>query len=199
MDASNIERNLYLTMQLLELNVPMVIALNMMDEVRENGGSVRVNEMEQLLGVPVVPISAAKDEGIDELVRHALHVANFQERPRKADFCSANDDGGAVHRCVHGIMHLVEDHARRAEIPLRFAASKLAEGDHSVLDALALDQNETEMLEHIIQQMETERGLDRAAAMADMRFRFIQRVCGETVVKPQESREHRRSQAIDRI
>ncbi|MCD7919746.1 MAG: ferrous iron transport protein B [Clostridiales bacterium] len=198
-DASNIERNLYLTMQLLELNVPMVIALNMMDEVRENGGSVRVNEMEQLLGVPVVPISAAKDEGIDELVRHALHVANYQERPRKADFCSASDEGSAVHRCVHGIMHLVEDHARRAEIPVRFAASKLAEGDRTVLEGLALDQNETEMLEHIVQQMETERGLDQAAAMADMRFRFIQRVCGETVVKPQESREHRRSQAIDRI
>ena len=198
-DATNIERNLYLTMQLMELNIPMVVALNMMDEVRENGGSIRINEMEQMLGVPVVPISAAKNEGIEELISHAVHVAKYQERPGRIDFCSPDDNRSAVHRCVHGIMHLIEDHAERAGIPLRFAASKVAEGDKVLLDALALDENEKEMLEHIICQMEEERGLDRAAAMADMRFKFIQRVCEETVVKPKESREHVRSRKIDQI
>lgn len=198
-DASNIERNLYLTMQLMELNVPMVIALNMMDEVRENGGSIRINEMEELLGVPVVPISAAKNEGIDELISHALHVAKYQERPGRVDFCSADDDGSAVHRCIHGIMHLIEDHALRAGIPPRFAASKLAEGDRKVLESLDLQQNEKEMLEHIVCQMEAERGMDRAAAIADMRFQFIQKVCDETVIKPRESREHARSRKLDRV
>ena len=198
-DASNIERNLYLTMQLMELDVPMVVALNMMDEVRENGGSIRINEMEELLGVPVVPISAAKNEGIDELIDHALHLAKYQERPRQVDFCSADDERSAVHRCIHAIMHLIEDHAQRAGIPLRFAASKLAEGDQVILEALELQDNEKEMLEHIILQMELECSLDRAAAIADMRFHFIQEVCGQTVVKPQESREHARSTRIDRI
>lgn len=198
-DATNIERNLYLTMQLMELDIPMVLALNMMDEVRENGGSVLVNEMEEMLGIPVVPISAAKNEGIDELIDHALHVAKYQERPGRQDFCSANDHGGAVHRCLHGIMHLIEDHAKAAKIPVRFAAAKLAEGDRLILEKLALDQNETETLEHIIQQMEAERGLDRAAAIADMRFSFINKVCGETVVKPRESKEHIRSQKIDKV
>ena len=198
-DASNIERNMYLTMQLMELNIPMVIALNMMDEVRENGGSVRINEMEQMLGVPVVPISAAKNEGITELVSHAIHVAKYQEAPARVDFCSQEDEDSPVHRCIHGIMHLIEDHAKKAEIPLRFAASKLAEGDQIILEALQLDDNEKDMLEHIILQMETERGLDRAAAIADMRFHFIQKVCEKTVVKPKESREHARSRKIDRI
>ena len=198
-DASNIERNMYLTMQLMELNIPMVIALNMMDEVRENGGSVRINEMEQMLGVPVVPISAAKNEGITELVSHAIHVAKYQEAPARVDFCSQEDEDSPVHRCIHGIMHLIEDHAKKAEIPLRFAASKLAEGDRIILEALQLDDNEKDMLEHIILQMETERGLDRAAAIADMRFHFIQKVCEKTVVKPKESREHARSRKIDRI
>ncbi|MDD2973201.1 MAG: ferrous iron transport protein B [Lachnospiraceae bacterium] len=198
-DASNIERNLYLTMQLLELGVPMVVALNMMDEVRENGGTILINEMEQLLGVPVVPISAAKNEGIDELIDHAIHVAKYQECPGRKDFCSGDDDGSAVHRCIHGIMHLVEDHAKRAQIPVRFAASKLAEGDSRILEQLNLDENEKEMLEHIIYQMETERKLDRAAAIADMRFHFIQTVCESTVVKPKESREHARSRRIDQI
>lgn len=198
-DATNIERNLYLTMQLMELNIPMVLALNMMDEVRENGGSIRVNEMEELLGIPVVPISAAKNEGIGELVAHALHVAKYQERPGRQDFCDSEDHGGAVHRCLHGIMHLIEDHAKKAGIPLRFAASKLAEGDQLILDQLHLDENERELLEHIICQMETERGLDRAAAIADMRFTFIEKVCQETVVKPRESREHIRSQKMDRV
>ncbi len=198
-DASNIERNLYLTMQLMELNIPMVVALNMMDEVRENGGSIRINEMEQMLGVPVVPISAAKNEGIEELINHALHVAKYQERPGRIDFCSPDDEGSAVHRCIHGIMHLIEDHAQRADIPVRFAASKVAEGDKVILESLSLQQNEKEMLEHIICQMEEERGLDRAAAMADMRFKFIERVCEETVVKPKESKEHKRSREIDRI
>ncbi|MGN0623096.1 MAG: ferrous iron transport protein B [Oscillospiraceae bacterium] len=198
-DATNIERNLYLTMQLMELDIPMVLALNMMDEVRENGGSVLVNEMEEMLGIPVVPISAAKNEGIDELIDHALHVAKYQERPGRQDFCSANDHGGAVHRCLHGIMHLIEDHAKAAKIPVRFAAAKLAEGDKLILEKLELDQNETEILEHIIQQMEAERGLDRAAAIADMRFSFINKVCGETVVKPRESKEHIRSQKIDKV
>ena len=198
-DATNIERNLYLTMQLMELDIPMVLALNMMDEVRENGGSILVNQMEEMLGIPVVPISAAKNEGIDELVAHALHVAKYQERPREIDYCDANEDGGAVHRCLHGIMHLIEDHAKAAHIPVRFAAAKLAEGDTLILEALKLDQNEKEMLEHIVKQMETERGLDRAAAIAHMRFDFIENVCDETVVKPRESKEHLRSVKIDKI
>ncbi|MDE7476420.1 MAG: ferrous iron transport protein B, partial [Lachnospiraceae bacterium] len=198
-DATNIERNLYLTMQLLELDIPMVLALNMMDEVRENGGSIRVNELEELLGIPVVPISAAKNEGIDELIDHALHVAKYQERPGRQDFCDADEHGGAVHRCLHGIMHLIDDHAVKAVIPVRFAASKLAEGDSRILEMLDLDTNEQETLEHIIQQMEKERGLDRAAAIADMRFSFINKVCKNTVVKPKESRAHARSTAIDKI
>ena len=198
-DATNIERNLYLTMQLLELDVPMVLALNMMDEVRGNGGSIRINEMEAMLGIPVVPISAAKNEGVDELVRHAVHVAKYQEKPGRTDFCGMNDHGGAVHRCLHAIMHLIADHAETAGIPIRFAATKLVEGDPRVLEALALDQNEREMLEHIILQMETERRLDRSAAIADMRFSFIQELVDATVVKPHESREHLRSQKIDRF
>ncbi|MDO4337138.1 MAG: ferrous iron transport protein B [Eubacteriales bacterium] len=198
-DATNIERNLYLTMQLIELDIPMVLALNMMDEVRENGGSILVNEMEEMLGIPVVPISAAKNEGISELIDHALHVAKYQERPGRQDFCEADDHGGAVHRCLHGIMHLIEDHAKKAQIPVRFAASKLAEGDDLILEQLELDQNEKDALEHIIQQMEAERGLDRAAAIADMRFHFIGKVCQDTVVKPKESKEHIRSMKIDRI
>ena len=198
-DATNIERNLYLTMQLMELDIPMVLALNMMDEVRENGGSILINRMEEMLGIPVVPISAAKNEGIDELVSHALHVAKYQERPQEIDYCDANEDGGAVHRCLHAIMHLIEDHAKEAQIPVRFAASKLAEGDKLILEALNLDQNEKEMLEHIVTQMETERGLDRAAAIAHMRFDFIESVCDETVVKPHESKEHLRSVKIDQI
>ncbi len=198
-DASNIERNLYLTMQLMELDIPMVLALNMMDEVRGNGGSIKINEMEQMLGIPVVPISAARDEGIDELIRHAVHVAKYQEKPGRIDFCGPDEKGGAVHRCLHAIMHLIEDHAQRAGIPVRFAAAKLAEGDRRVLERLQLDQNETEMLEHIISQMETESGMDRAAAIADMRFSFINGVCAATVVKPRESKEHIRSARIDRI
>lgn len=198
-DATNIERNLYLTMQLMELDIPMVLALNMMDEVRENGGSIVINRMEEMLGIPVVPISAAKNEGIGELVAHALHVAKYQEKPEKIDFCDADDDGGAVHRCLHGIMHLIEDHAEAAGIPVRFAAAKLAEGDKLILENLKLDQNEKEMLEHIVAQMEKERGLDRAAAIAHMRFDFIEKVCQETVVKPRESKEHIRSTKIDRI
>ena len=198
-DATNIERNLYLTMQLMELNIPMVLALNMMDEVRENGGSIRVNDLERQLGIPVVPISAIKNEGIGELVDHAVHVARYQERPGRMDFCSPEDHNGAVHRCLHGIMHLIDDHARRAGIPLRFAASKLAEGDHMILEKLGLDQNEREMLEHIIQQMEEERGMDRAAAIADMRYGFIESVCREAVVKPRESKAHARSENLDRF
>ena len=198
-DATNVERNLYLTMQLLELGVPMVVALNMMDEVEGNGGTIRVNEMEKLLGVPVVPISAAKGAGIAELVDHALHVARFQEPPVRQDFCAADEHGGAVHRCLHGIMALVGDHAERAGIPVRFAASKLAEGDPLVLEKLDLDVNEERMLGHIVRQMEAERGLDRAAAIADMRFAFIGKVCDECVVKPRESREHVRSLALDRL
>lgn len=198
-DATNIERNMYLTMQLMELDIPMVLALNMMDEVRENGGSILVNEMENELGIPVIPISAAKNEGIDELVRHALHVAKYQERPSRQDFCDADDNGGAVHRCLHGIMHLIEDHAREADIPVRFAACKLAEGDQLILEQLHLDQNEQDLLEHIVKQMEMERGLDRSAAIADMRFTFIEKVCKETVVKPRESREHLRSMRMDKI
>ena len=198
-DATNIERNLYLTMQLMELDIPMVLALNMMDEVRENGGSIIINRMEEMLGIPVVPISAAKNEGIDELVAHALHVAKYQEKPEKIDFCDADDDGGAVHRCLHAIMHLIEDHAQEAGIPVRFAAAKLAEGDQLILEKLRLDQNEKEMLEHIVKQMESERGLDRAAAIAHMRFDFIEKICDETVIKPKESKEHIRSTKIDRI
>ncbi|MBO7460084.1 MAG: ferrous iron transport protein B [Bacteroidales bacterium] len=198
-DANNIERNLYLTMQLMELGVPMVLALNMMDEVRNNGGTIRVNEMEQILGLPVVPISASKNEGVNELVEHAIHVAKYQEEPVRQDFCDKDDHDGAVHRCLHSIMHLIEDHAQRAEIPVRFAASKLVEGDKIVLDALQLSQNEKETLEHLILQMEEERGLDRAAAMADMRFTFIKRLCSKTVVKPNESKEYKRSRRIDRI
>ena len=198
-DASNIERNLYLTMQLIELNLPMVVALNMMDEVRENGGSIFVNEMEAMLGVPVVPISAAKNEGIEELIDHAMHVARYQERPERIDFCCSTTKQSAVHRCIHGIMHLIEDHAEQTGIPVRFAASKLAEGDARVMQLLELDENEKDMLEHIICQMEKEGGLDRAAAIADMRFSFIKRVCDATVVKPKESREHERSRKLDRI
>ena len=198
-DATNIERNLYLTMQLMELDVPMVLALNMMDEVNANGGSIHVNEMEEMLGIPVVPISAAKNEGIEELVNHALHIAQYQERPGRQDFCSADENGGAVHRCLHGIMHLIEDHAANAGIPLRFAACKLAEGDELIMESLNLSQNEKETVEHIILQMEEERNLDRAAAIADMRFGFIERVCSAAVVKPRESREHIRSRNIDRI
>ena len=198
-DAMNIERNLYLTMQLIELDIPMVLALNMMDEVRGNGGSIRINAMETLLGIPVIPISAAKNEGVDELVSHALHVAKYQENPGKKDFCDESDHGGAVHRCIHGIMHLIEDHAKRADIPVRFAANKVIEGDSRVIDALKLSDNEKEMVEHIIVQMEEERGLDRAAAIADMRFSFIRRLVDETVVKPSESKERERSAEIDRI
>ena len=198
-DATNIERNLYLTMQLMELDTPVVLALNMMDEVRGNGGTIHINEMENMLGIPVVPISAAKDEGIDELVDHALHIAEYQEKPGRTDFCKEDENGGAVHRCLHGIMHLIEDHAKLAGIPARFAASKLVEGDPLVLEALKLSENEKDMLEHIISQMEEERGLDRAAAIADMRFSFIQNLCSKTVVKPHESREHERSRRLDKI
>ena len=198
-DATNIERNLYLTMQLMELDIPMVLALNMMDEVRENGGSIMVNRMEEMLGIPVIPISAAKNEGIDELIEHALHVAKYQEKPLDMDYCDANDDGGAVHRCLHAIMHLIEDHAVRAQLPIRFAAAKLAEGDPLILEKLDLDENEKETLEHIVKQMEAERGLDRAAAIAHMRFDFIEKVCDATVVRPHESREHLRSVSIDRV
>ena len=198
-DATNIERNLYLTMQLLEMDIPMVVALNMMDEVTGNQGAVDVNGMEALLGVPVIPISAARNEGVDELVRHALHIAKYQEKPLRQDFCDKNDHDGAVHRCIHAVIHLIEDHAEHAEIPVRFAATKAIEGDPLILEKLALDQNETEMLEHIVQQMEAERGLDRSAAIADMRFDFIERLCEQTVVKPKESRERIRSERIDRV
>lgn len=198
-DATNIERNLYLTMQLLEMDIPMVIALNMMDEVTGNQGAIDVNGMEALLGVPVIPISAAKNEGVDELVRHALHIAKYQEKPLRQDFCDKNDHDGAVHRCIHAVIHLIEDHAEHAGIPVRFAATKAIEGDPLILEKLALDQNETEMLEHIVQQMEKERGLDRSAAIADMRFDFIERLCEQTVVKPKESRERIRSERIDRV
>ena len=198
-DAMNIERNLYLTMQLIELDVPMVLALNMMDEVRGNGGSININAMEALLGIPVVPISAAKNEGVDELISHAVHVAKYQESPGKKDFCDESDHGGAVHRCIHGIMHLIEDHAKAADIPVRFAANKVIEGDNRVIDALKLSENEKEMVEHIIVQMEEERGLDRSAAIADMRFSFIDKLVKETVVKPAESKERERSEKIDKI
>ena len=198
-DATNIERNLYLTMQLMELDTPMVLALNMMDEVRGNGGTIRINQMEAMLGIPVVPISAAKNEGVDELVDHALHVAKYQECPGRMDFCSEDDHGGAVHRCIHGIIHLIEDHAKAAGIPVRFAATKLVEGDPRIEEALKLDQNEKEMIEHIIVQMEQERGLDRAAAIADMRFHFIHQLVDKTVVKPHASKEQIRSSRIDRV
>ena len=198
-DATNIERNLYLTMQLMELDTPLVLALNMMDEMRGNGGTVRINKMEAMLGIPVVPISAAKNEGVDELVDHALHVAKYQERPGRMDFCGEEDHGGAVHRCIHGIIHLIEDHAKAAGIPVRFAATKLVEGDQRIEAALKLDQNEKEMIEHIIVQMEQERGLDRAAAIADMRFHFIHQLVDQTVVKPRQSKEQLRSAQIDRF
>ena len=198
-DATNIERNLYLTMQLLEMEVPMVVALNMMDEVTGNGGSIDVNAMESLLGVPVVPISAVKNQGVDELIRHAVHIARYQEKPLRQDFCGADEKGGAMHRCLHAVAHLIEDHAARVGLPCRFAAGKLIEGDERILRQLELDDNEKELLEHIIIQLERERGLDRSAAMADMRFAFIGRVCDRCVVKPRESREHLRSQRIDRI
>ena len=198
-DATNIERNLYLTMQLMELDVPMVLALNMMDEVRGNGGSIRINEMEEMLGIPVVPIAASKNEGVEELIRHAVHVAQYQERPGRTDFCGKEEHNGAVHRCLHGIMHLIEDHAQAAGIPVRFAATKLVEGDQVILEKLNLSQNEQQMMGHIITQMEEERGLDRSAAIAEMRFDFIENLVEKTVVKPQESKEHIRSRKIDRI
>lgn len=198
-DATNIERNLYLTMQLLEMDIPMVVALNMMDEVTSNGGSIDVNEMESLLGVPVVPISASKNEGVEELVEHALHVAHYQEKPQRQDFCSENDNGGAVHRCLHGISHLIEDHAKIAGLPVRFASAKVTESDELIISQLNLDQNELEMVEHIVSQMEKERGLDRSASIADMRFSYIQKVCRTSVHKPHESKEHIRSQKIDKI
>lgn len=198
-DATNIERNLYLTMQLLEMDIPMVVALNMMDEVTGNHGSIDVNTIEGMLGVPVIPISAAKNEGVDELVKHALHIAKYQERPLRQDFCDKQDHGGAVHRCIHAVEHLIEDHAESADIPVRFAATKAIEGDHLIIEKLKLDQNETETLLHIVKQMETERGLDRSAAIADMRFDFIEKLCEQTVVKPKESKERIRSGKIDRI
>ena len=199
-DATNIERNLYLTMQLIELDIPMVLALNMMDEVRENGGTIDVNKLEQTLGIPVVPISAAKNEGIDELIDHVVHVAKYRERPGRMDFCDAEGtDGGAMHRCIHSIMHLIEDHTHHYKIPTRFAATKLVEGDQMIEEKLHLDQNEKEMIEHIICQLEKESGMDRQAALANMRFTFIDKVCQATVVKPHESKEHIRSQKIDRI
>jgi len=196
-DVTNIDRNLYLTMQLLEMNVPMVVALNMMDEMSGNGGAVDINRMEEMLGVPVVPISAAKNEGVDELVSHAKHIAKYQERPVYHDFCENNAEGGAVHRCIHAVIHLIEDHAARADLPVRFAASKIIEGDQLILDQLKLDQNEQEMLEHIVLQMEKERGLDRSAAMAEMRFRYIYKVTDNCVTRPEKSRESIRSEKID--
>ena len=198
-DATNIERNLYLTMQLLEMDTPVVVALNIMDELTANGGSVDINLLEALLGVPVVPISAAKNEGIEELIKHALHIAHYQEKPLRQDFCSPRDHGGAVHRCLHAVRHLIEEKAKAAKLPLHFAASKVVEGDKLVLDQLGLSQAENEMLEHIIRQMERESGFDRNAAIADMRFSYIRKVCEQTVVKPKESREHRRSVKIDRL
>lgn len=198
-DATNIERNLYLTIQLMELDIPVVLALNMMDEVRNNGGTIHINQMEQMLGIPVVPISAMKNEGVDEVVRHAIHVARYQEGPARRDFCCPTEHGGAVHRCMHAIMHFIEDHAHAANLPVRFAASKLIEGDKYVTEALRLTQNEQETIEHIICQMEEERGLDRRAAIADMRFRYILQVCRQTVVHPEESKEQRRSRRIDKV
>ncbi|MCH5304783.1 MAG: ferrous iron transport protein B, partial [Ruminococcus sp.] len=198
-DATNIERNLYLTMQLLELGIPVVVALNMMDELTGNGGYIDVNLMEEMLGVPTVPISAAKNEGIDELVKHAVHIAHYQETPLKQDFCSNNDNGGAVHRCLHAVSHLIEDHAEKAGIPLRFATTKIVEGDNLILEKLHLDKNEKDMLEHIILQMENERRLDRSAAIADMRFSFIEKVTNACVTKAKKSKEYIRSQRIDKI
>ena len=198
-DATNIERNLYLTMQLLETDIPMVVALNMMDELTGNNGSIDINEIEALLGVPVIPISAIKNEGVDELIKHAVHIAKYQERPLKQDFCLKDDHGGAIHRAHHAVESIIEDHAERANIPLRFAASKAIEGDHLILEQLALDKNEKDMLEHVVIQMENESGMDRNSAVADMRFDFIERVCKQTVVKPKESRERIRSEKIDRI
>ena len=198
-DCTNIERNLYLTMQLLELDTPMVVALNFMNEVIDNGGAVRINELEEELGVPVIAVNALNGEGVDELVEHAVHVAKYQEKPLRQDFCDENDHGGAVHRALHAIMHLIEDHAERAEIPLRFAANKLIDGDHLIEEALQLDQNEKETVEHICRQMEQERGLDRSAAIADMRFEFIRKVCSKSVIHPKESKEHKRSQRIDKV
>lgn len=199
LDATNIERNLYLTMQLLEMDIPMVVALNMMDEVIGNQGAIDVNGMEALLGVPVVPISAAKNEGVNELIKHAIHIAKYQEHPIRQDFCDKTDHDGSVHRCIHAVIHLIEDHAETANIPVRFAATKAIEGDPLILEKLKLDRNETEMLEHIVQQMETEREVDRSAAIADMRFDFIERLCEQTVIKPKESKERIRSEKIDRI
>ena len=199
LDATNIERNLYLTMQLLEMDIPMVVALNMMDEVIGNQGAIDVNGMEALLGVPVVPISAAKNEGVNELIKHAIHIAKYQEHPLRQDFCDKTDHDGSVHRCIHAVIHLIEDHAEATNIPVRFAATKAIEGDPLILEKLKLDQNETEMLEHIVQQMETEREVDRCAAIADMRFDFIERLCEQTVIKPKESKERIRSEKIDRI
>ena len=198
-DVTNIERNLYLTMQLLEMEIPVVVALNLMDEMTGNGGSVDVNTMEAMLGVPVVPISAAKNQGVNELVEHAVHIAKYQEKPQRQDFCDENDHGGAVHRCLHAVIHLIEDHAQAAGLPLRFAASKAIEGDELIISRLGLDENEKETLEHITIQMEKERGLDRSAAIADMRFAYITKVCETCVTKPKESREHARSSKIDRF
>ena len=198
-DATNIERNLYLTMQLLEMDVPMVVALNMMDEVIGNNGAIDINGMEAMLGVPVVPISAAKNEGVGELVTHAVHIAKYQEHPKRQDFCSKDDHGGAIHRAIHAVEHIIEDHAERAGLPLRFSATKVIEGDRLILDQLALDANEAEMIDHVVLQMEREGGMDRSAAIADMRFDFIERVCESTVVKPKESRERIRSEKLDRI
>ena len=198
-DATNIERNLYLTMQLMELGIPMVLALNMMDEVRNNGGTIDINELETSLGIPVVPISAAKNEGVEELVDHAIHVARYQEGPRRADFCSPTDHGGAVHRCIHAVIHLIEDHAQAAGIPLRFAACKVVEGDARVIEALHLTDNERDTIDHILKQLEAERCLDPAASMADMRYSYIKRICGRSVVKPVESVEHKRSRRIDEV
>ncbi len=198
-DVTNIERNLYLTIQLLEMNVPMVVALNMMDEMTGNGGTVDINRMEDMLGVPVIPISAAKNEGVDELVNHAIHIARYQEKPVYHDFCENNENGGAIHRAIHAIIHLIEDHAVRTGLPTRFAASKIIEGDPQIMKMLELDQNEKETIEHIIVQMENERGLDRSAAMAEMRFAYIYKVCNSCVKKPNESREHIRSGKIDKI
>ena len=198
-DATNIERNLYLTMQLMELEIPMVLALNMMDEVRGNGGSILINETEAMLGIPVVPISASKNEGVEELIRHAVHIAKYQEKPVINDFCDESENCGAVHRCIHGIMHLIKDHAKSAGIPIRFAATKLVEGDEQITKALNLDENEKQFVEAIIKQMEEERGLDRAAAIADMRFSFIKKLVDTCVVKPHESKESKRSRKIDKI
>ena len=198
-DVTNIHRNLYLTMQLLEMGIPTVVALNMMDEMRGNGGTVDINAMEEMLGVPVVPISASKNQGVDELVKHAVHIAKYQEKPLRQDFCDSDLNGGAVHRALHAVIHLIEDHAEKAGIPVRFAASKVLEGDALILEQLELDQNEKEMLEHIALQMETERGLDRSAAIADMRFAYIGKVCDACVTQPRESREHLRSEKMDRI